>query len=212
VPLSFFEAAPGRDTQSKNFFLPVSHFLQQNETTAGWQDPKIKFSLKINSPYSTVPVCSIHCYCSTFALGLLKFIKVLRLKFSFSSGGLHSMQNKQKVIFLAIFMFTLAISFSEHKALGIYGGNQHEVYQCQPLGQHYGSWAGRNRNFLVRVGKKRIKVFVIKNFHKKSNYVIMGAFKNSYTVPGKNSAGRGTLCQNRIRAWEGGGTLYRNGN
>jgi hypothetical protein len=31
--------------------LPVSHFLHQNETTAGLQDTKIKFSLKINSPY-----------------------------------------------------------------------------------------------------------------------------------------------------------------
>jgi hypothetical protein len=35
--------------------LPVLHFLHQNETTAGWQDPKIKFSLKINSPYCTFP-------------------------------------------------------------------------------------------------------------------------------------------------------------
>jgi hypothetical protein len=34
--------------------LPVSHFLHQNETTAGWQDPKIKFSLKINSPYLSI--------------------------------------------------------------------------------------------------------------------------------------------------------------
>jgi hypothetical protein len=33
--------------------LPVSHVLHQNETTAGWQDPKKIFSLKINSPYCT---------------------------------------------------------------------------------------------------------------------------------------------------------------
>jgi hypothetical protein len=37
----------------KKILLPVSHFLHQNETTAGWQDPKIKFSSKINSPYCT---------------------------------------------------------------------------------------------------------------------------------------------------------------
>jgi hypothetical protein len=44
----------GERAQSKKFFWPVSHFLHQNETTAGWQDPKIKFSLKINSPYCAV--------------------------------------------------------------------------------------------------------------------------------------------------------------
>jgi hypothetical protein len=41
----------GKRARSKKNFWLVSHFLHQNETTAGWQDPKIKFSLKINSPY-----------------------------------------------------------------------------------------------------------------------------------------------------------------
>jgi hypothetical protein len=44
----------GAPARSKNFFLLVSHVLHQNETTAEWQDPKIKFSLKIKSPYCTV--------------------------------------------------------------------------------------------------------------------------------------------------------------
>jgi hypothetical protein len=48
----------GERARSTKFFLPVSHFFHQNETTAGWQDPKIKFSLKINSPYC--PVSSVH--------------------------------------------------------------------------------------------------------------------------------------------------------
>jgi hypothetical protein len=34
VPMHFFEAAPGRARAIK-FFLPVSQFLHQNETTAG---------------------------------------------------------------------------------------------------------------------------------------------------------------------------------
>jgi hypothetical protein len=50
VPMRFFEATPGCARMIKKFFLLVSHFLHQNETTAGWQNPKIKFSLKINSP------------------------------------------------------------------------------------------------------------------------------------------------------------------
>jgi hypothetical protein len=31
----FFKAAPGRARAIEKFFLPVSHFLHQNETTAG---------------------------------------------------------------------------------------------------------------------------------------------------------------------------------
>jgi hypothetical protein len=41
----------GECPRSTKIVLPVSHFLHQNASTAGWQDPKIKFSLKINSPY-----------------------------------------------------------------------------------------------------------------------------------------------------------------
>jgi hypothetical protein len=52
VPMRFFEAAPGWAQAIETFFMLVLHFLHQNETTAGWQDPKIKFSLKINSPYA----------------------------------------------------------------------------------------------------------------------------------------------------------------
>jgi hypothetical protein len=50
---AFLRQRQGARAWSKKFFLPVSHFLHQNETTAGWQDPKIKFSFKINSPYCT---------------------------------------------------------------------------------------------------------------------------------------------------------------
>jgi hypothetical protein len=35
VPMRFFEAAPGRARAINKIFLPVSHFLHQNETTAG---------------------------------------------------------------------------------------------------------------------------------------------------------------------------------
>jgi hypothetical protein len=35
VPMRFFEAAPGRGRAIRKIFLPVSHFLHQNETTAG---------------------------------------------------------------------------------------------------------------------------------------------------------------------------------
>jgi hypothetical protein len=35
VQMRFFEAAPGRARAIKKIFLPVSHFLHQNETTAG---------------------------------------------------------------------------------------------------------------------------------------------------------------------------------
>jgi hypothetical protein len=35
VPMRFFEAAPGRARMIKKILLPVSHFLHQNETTAG---------------------------------------------------------------------------------------------------------------------------------------------------------------------------------
>jgi hypothetical protein len=35
VPMRFFEAALGRARAIKQIFLPVSHFLHQNETTAG---------------------------------------------------------------------------------------------------------------------------------------------------------------------------------
>jgi hypothetical protein len=35
VPMRFFEAAPGRARAIKKNFLPVFHFLHQNETTAG---------------------------------------------------------------------------------------------------------------------------------------------------------------------------------
>jgi hypothetical protein len=35
VPMRFFEAAPGRAPVIKQIFLPVLHFLHQNETTAG---------------------------------------------------------------------------------------------------------------------------------------------------------------------------------
>jgi hypothetical protein len=35
VLMRFFEAAPGRAHGIEKFFLPVSHFLHQNETTAG---------------------------------------------------------------------------------------------------------------------------------------------------------------------------------
>jgi hypothetical protein len=49
----------GAGARSKKFVLPFLHFLHQNETTAGWQDPDIKFSLKINSPYYTGgPLCT----------------------------------------------------------------------------------------------------------------------------------------------------------
>jgi hypothetical protein len=50
---TFLRPRQGERAGSKKLFLPVSHFLHQNETTAGWQDPKITFSLKINSPYWT---------------------------------------------------------------------------------------------------------------------------------------------------------------
>jgi hypothetical protein len=33
--MHFFEAVPGRARAIKNIILPVSHFLHQNETTAG---------------------------------------------------------------------------------------------------------------------------------------------------------------------------------
>jgi hypothetical protein len=52
----FWGRARASARDPKNIFWPVLHFLHQNETTAGWQDTKIKFSLKINSPYYTVPV------------------------------------------------------------------------------------------------------------------------------------------------------------
>jgi hypothetical protein len=35
VAMRFFKAAPGRARAIKKFFLPVSHFLHQNETTSG---------------------------------------------------------------------------------------------------------------------------------------------------------------------------------
>jgi hypothetical protein len=35
VPMRFFEAAPGRACVIKKIFWLVSHFLHQNETTAG---------------------------------------------------------------------------------------------------------------------------------------------------------------------------------
>jgi hypothetical protein len=35
VPMRFFKAAPGRAGAITKFFSPVSHFLRQNETTAG---------------------------------------------------------------------------------------------------------------------------------------------------------------------------------
>jgi hypothetical protein len=35
VPERFFEAAPKQARAIKKNFLPVSHFLHQNETTAG---------------------------------------------------------------------------------------------------------------------------------------------------------------------------------
>jgi hypothetical protein len=35
VPMPFFEAAPGPARAIKKIFLLVSHFLHQNETTAG---------------------------------------------------------------------------------------------------------------------------------------------------------------------------------
>jgi hypothetical protein len=35
VRMRFFEAAPGLARAIENFFLPVLHFLHQNETTAG---------------------------------------------------------------------------------------------------------------------------------------------------------------------------------
>jgi hypothetical protein len=50
---AFLRASQGARARSKQLFWPVSHFLHQNETTTGWPDPKIKFSLKINSPLCT---------------------------------------------------------------------------------------------------------------------------------------------------------------
>jgi hypothetical protein len=35
VLMRFFEAAPGQARAIQKVFLPVSHFLHQNETTAG---------------------------------------------------------------------------------------------------------------------------------------------------------------------------------
>jgi hypothetical protein len=49
----------GAHARSKKCFLPVSHFLHQNETTAG---SKMKFSLKINSPQYTVFFTLSHTY------------------------------------------------------------------------------------------------------------------------------------------------------
>jgi hypothetical protein len=57
---AFWRPRQGEGARSTKIFLPVSHFLHQNETTSGWQDPKIKFSLKINSPYCIL-YCIIYC-------------------------------------------------------------------------------------------------------------------------------------------------------
>jgi hypothetical protein len=68
--MRFFEATPGRARWFWFWFCWFCIFLHQNETTAGWQDPKIKFSLKINSPYCTLSryiLCCLPffstCYC-----------------------------------------------------------------------------------------------------------------------------------------------------
>jgi hypothetical protein len=47
------KSSVGAGGLNEKIFFAGFAFLHQNETTAGWQDPNIKFSLKINSPYST---------------------------------------------------------------------------------------------------------------------------------------------------------------
>jgi hypothetical protein len=49
---------PGRAHAIEKFVLPVSHVLHQNETTAGWQDPKKIFHNKSTHPNTQVPVSS----------------------------------------------------------------------------------------------------------------------------------------------------------
>jgi hypothetical protein len=43
VPVRIFATVRGRAHEIEKFFMPVSHVLHQNDTTAGWQDPKKNF-------------------------------------------------------------------------------------------------------------------------------------------------------------------------
>jgi hypothetical protein len=56
----FLGPFPEAHRRSKNFFLPFLPVLHQNEAISGSQVSKIKFSLKIDSPYCTVVVSVVY--------------------------------------------------------------------------------------------------------------------------------------------------------